>query len=179
MIISTSLKKKKNKPVKKPYKREPPKKPTKTDMKELNELITKEETGINRELCKTYFNFQMPAAILKAVYTTNDKKKNNELVSVIKNRLSNLKNEIKKMSEDEIKIEKPDEIVDTVEKLLEFNRQIHEGQGLKILIPDQMLSRLPITLAKLKAGNNSEKLKYKIRQLLYSSHRSKKLTKTI
>ena len=42
------------------------------------------------------------------------------------------------------------------------------GQGLKILTPSQMLSRLPITLAQLKAGNNSEKLKNEIRQLLYS-----------
>ena len=40
------------------------------------------------------------------------------------------------------------------------------GGGLKILTPDQMLSRLPITLAQLKAGNNSEKLKNEIRQLL-------------
>ena len=38
-----------------------------------------------------------------------------------------------------------------------------------------MLSRLLITLAQLKAGNNSEKLKNEIRQLLYSSYRSKKL----
>ena len=38
-----------------------------------------------------------------------------------------------------------------------------EGKGLKILTPNQMLSRLPITLAQLKAGNNSEKLKNKIR----------------
>ena len=42
-----------------------------------------------------------------------------------------------------------------------------------------MLSRLPITLAQLKAGNNSEKLKNEIRQLLYSLQRSKKLTKEI
>ena len=42
-----------------------------------------------------------------------------------------------------------------------------------------MLSRLPITSAQLKAGNNSEKLKNEIRQLLYSLCRSKKLTKTI
>ena len=42
-----------------------------------------------------------------------------------------------------------------------------------------MLSRLPITLAQLKAGNNSEKLKNKIRQILYSLHRSKKLTKQL
>ena len=52
------------------------------------------------------------------------------------------------------------------------------GQGLKILTPDQMLSRLPITLARLKAGNNSQKLINEIRQLWYSLYRSKKLTKT-
>ena len=42
-----------------------------------------------------------------------------------------------------------------------------------------MLSRLPISLAQLKAGNNSEKLKNEIRQLLYSWYCSKKLSKTI
>ena len=59
-----------------------------------------------------------------------------------------------------------------------FNEQT-EGKGLQILTPKQMLSRLPITLAQLKAGNNSEKLKNEIRQLLYSLHRSKKLTKQL
>ena len=53
------------------------------------------------------------------------------------------------------------------------------GHGLKILTPNQMLNRLPITLAQLKAGNNSEKLKNEIRQLLCSLHRSKKLNKTV
>ena len=42
-----------------------------------------------------------------------------------------------------------------------------------------MLSRLPITSAQLKAGNNSEKLKNEIKQLLYSLYRSKKLTKQL
>ena len=42
-----------------------------------------------------------------------------------------------------------------------------------------MLSRLPITLAQLKAGNNSEKLKNEIKQLLYSLYRSKKFTKQL
>ena len=83
------------------------------------------------------------------------------------------------MSDDEIEIEKPDKIVDIVEVVVVFNRQNQEGQGLKILTPNQMLSRLPISLAKLKAGNNSEKLKNEIRQLLCSLYRSKKLTKTI
>ena len=52
-------------------------------------------------------------------------------------------------------------------------RRNEEGQGLKILTPDQMLIRLPITLAQLKAGNNSEKLKKEIRQLLYFLYCSK------
>ena len=82
------------------------------------------------------------------------------------------------MTEDEIKTEKPNEIVDIVEKILEFNEQ-QEGKGLKILTPSQMLSRLPISLAQLKAGNNSEKLKNEIRQILYSLYRSQKLTKEI
>ena len=47
-----------------------------------------------------------------------------------------------------------------------FNGPPTEGKGLKILTPKQMLRRLPITLAQLKAGNNSEKLKNEIRQLL-------------
>ena len=58
--------------------------------------------------------------------------------------------------------------------ILEFNRQ-KQGQGLKILKPNQILSRLPISLAQLKARNNSEKLKNEIRQLLYSLYRSKHL----
>ena len=50
---------------------------------------------------------------------------------------------------------------------------------LKISTPKQMLSRLPITLALLKVGNNSEKLKDEIRQLFYSFYRSKKLKKQL
>ena len=52
-------------------------------------------------------------------------------------------------------------------------------QGLKVLTPNQMLSRLPITLAQLKPKNISEKLTSKIRQRLYFLYHSKKLTKTI
>ena len=58
-------------------------------------------------------------------------------------------------------------------------RRNQQGQGLKMLTPDQKLSRLTITLAQLKAGNNSQKLINEIRQLLYSLYRSKKLTKKI
>ena len=54
-----------------------------------------------------------------------------------------------------------------------------EGKGLKILTPNQTLSRLPISLARLNTGNNSKKLKNEIRQLLNSLCRSKKLTKQL
>ena len=54
-----------------------------------------------------------------------------------------------------------------------------KGEGLKILNNKQMLNRLPILLAKIKAGNNSIKLKNEARQILYSLHRSKLLTKTV
>ena len=77
------------------------------------------------------------------------------------------------------KIEIPNEIVNIVGEILEFNREEQSGQRSKILTPNQILSRLPITLAQSKAGNNSEKLKNEIRQLLYSWYRSKKLTKQL
>ena len=59
-------------------------------------------------------------------------------------------------------------ILNIVNEILKFNEQIRWGQGLKILTPNQMLSRLPVYLAQLKAGNNSNKLKNETRQLLSS-----------
>ena len=50
-------------------------------------------------------------------------------------------------------------------------RNNQQGQGLKILTPNQMISRLPISLSQLKVRNNSEKLINEIRQLLYSLYR--------
>ena len=78
-----------------------------------------------------------------------------------------------------MKNKQPDKILKIVIDILDFNKQTQIGKLLKRLTPDQMLSRLPITLAQLNAGNNSEKLKNEIRQLLYSLYRSKKLTKQI
>ena len=68
-------------------------------------------------------------------------------------------------------LEKTNKILKLVKKILNFNKKIQSGGGLKILTPNQMLSRLPISLAQLKAGNNSEKLKNEVRKLLYSLHR--------
>ena len=55
----------------------------------------------------------------------------------------------------------------------------HEGKGLKILTPNQMLKRVPIALAQVKAGNNSESLLNEIRQIVYSLYRSKEITKKV
>ena len=81
--------------------------------------------------------------------------------------------------EDDEKLERLDNIVKIVKGILNFNKQNQQGKGLKILTPNQMLRRLPMTLAQLKAGNNSNKLKNEIRQLLYSLYRSKNMTKQV
>ena len=64
-----------------------------------------------------------------------------------------------------------------------MSRNIYEskqkGTELKLLTPNQMLKRLAIALAQIKTGNNSESLLNKIRQILYSLYRSKKITKKV
>ena len=58
--------------------------------------------------------------------------------------------------------------------ILKAERLVKQGTGLKILTPKQMLHRLPITLAQIKAGNNSESLLNEIRLIVYSLYQSKK-----
>ena len=69
------------------------------------EYIENESKEINYELFKKYFNFIVPSALAKKLYKTKDAKENSELVEEIRNRWSNLKDEVKKMSEDEKEIE--------------------------------------------------------------------------
>ena len=148
-------------------------------MSELNRQVVEKSKIINEELLKKYFGFQDLISMQKELYKSKNAGKNNKLANMIKSGLKDLKKDIEQMGDDVNEIEKPDEIVDIVEKILEYNRQNQEGLGLKILTPHQMLSRLPITLAQIKSGNNLEKLKNEIRQLLYSLHRSRNLTKTL
>ena len=54
-----------------------------------------------------------------------------------------------------------------------------KGKRLKILTPKQMIQRLPIALAQVKAGNNSENLLNEIRQIVYSLYQSKEITKKV
>ena len=109
-----------------------------------------------------------------------ESKKNEDKVYSIKEVLNRMKEAIKNVPKDkQFMIKENEKIINIVERTLYFNQQEQQGLGLKILTPDQMLNRLPISLAQLKAGNISEKLKNEIRQLLYSLYRSKKLTKQL
>ena len=117
--------------------------------------------------------------MLKRLKDASDER-NKDMVESINNTLSKIKNIVKIMPKDKVsRVEENKEITDIVERILELNSGNQLGLGLKTLMPNQMLCRLPISLAQLKAGNNSEKLKNEIRQLLYSLYRSKKLTKQL
>ena len=125
-----------------------------------------------------------------------DKEKYVELLNDLKIKQNVLNKQIDKKTG--IERERLVSLVNTVENIfdsLKENKPMHDSEipdldreesaekkewkGLKILTPNQMLSRLPISLAQLKAGNNSEKFKNNIRQLLYSLYTSKKLTKQL
>ena len=108
--------------------------------------------------------------------------------------LNKLHSDIRNMSEDEVENRRLDYLKDLVRKIVNANQQLddipdleteesaaqrQEGQGLKIMTPSQLITRLPVLLAQLKAGNNSNKLKNEIRQIVYSLYRSKNLSKTI
>ena len=97
------------------------------------------------------------------------------------------------MPENKVKNKKLDLLAGLVEKFFDINELLNipdlkseesaterqQGQGLQILTPEQMITRLPDLLAQLKARNNSQKLKNEIRQIVYSLCRSKNLSKTI
>ena len=63
---------------------------------------------------ENYFDFSIPVALVKQLYETKNKNKNDKLAEYIKNRWRNLKDEIKKMSEDGKEIEQPDKILKIV-----------------------------------------------------------------
>ena len=145
---------------------------TKLRRRRLDEIERKEQK-INNELFKESFtDYQSPSNMYKKLSKTKDVV-SEVRVEVIKV-LSKLQGIIHYVTKDNaFKTEDNKEIIDTVEWILYFNQLNQSGQGLKILTPKQMLSRLPISLAQLKARNNSEKLKNEIRQLFYSLYRSK------
>ena len=131
-------------------------------------------------MLKEYFTiYQNPSDMYKKLRMT-ESTRNEDRVYLIKEMLNKMKKIIKNVLEDrKFMFEENKKIIDIVERILYFNQLEQSGKGLKILTPNQRLSRLPISLAQSKVGNNSEKLKNEIRQILYSLYRSKKLTKQL
>ena len=120
-------------------------------------------------IVKKYFtNYQSPSDMYKKLGKAEGKKNEDQLYAIIKV-LDKMKKIIEKVPKNKkSKIGKNEKLIDIVDNILYFNQS---RQGLKILTPNQMLNRLPISLAELNAGNNSEKRKNEIRQLLYSLYR--------
>ena len=117
------------------------------DYKKLNRLIDTKTRNINDELLRKYFLVQDHGSLLeKLLRLRNNPERNKIQVDLINSGLKNLKKEIRDMSKEEIKIGNPNETVNLVEKILAFNRQ-QQGQILKILTNNQMLSGLPLSLA--------------------------------
>ena len=113
-------------------------------------------------------------------YAKQKVKKNEDQVYLIKQVLNRMKEAIRNVSEDrKSMIEEKKRIINIVKRVLYFNQIEQQGLGLKMLTLNQMFSRLPISLAQLKAGSNYEKIKNEIRQILYSSYRPKNLIKQL
>ena len=141
---------------------------------DLDELLLDTEKYLDPDLIKKFFFFNSSYGKIE--------------VALTKNKLKDLKTDIKYMPENEVRNKKLDLLAGLIENVLDINgllnipdlgseesaAQRQQGQGLKILTPQQMITRLPILLAQLKAGNNL-KLKNEIRQLLYDLCRSKNL----
>ena len=142
--------------------------------------IKQEQKNIDTSLFKEVFGYDTPDKMLQTLHNLKKVESYNQEAIFIQNNVIDSGNRIKKTSEGAEKNEKK-KILKIASKILDsgLNEQKQRGQGIKILTPNQMLRRLPISLAQLKAWNNSEKLKNEIMQLLYSLYRSKKLTESI
>ena len=131
-------------------------------------------------LFKEHFNYESPDKMLKYLHGLEGIDDYNKAKSLIDKSFINFGDKVRSMPKGNKKDNRI-KALDIVNDILNFTSAERKigGEGLKILTPHQMLSRLSITLAQLKAVNNSEKLKNETRQLLYSLHRSKKLTRQL
>ena len=136
-----------------------------------------------------YFHKRSLLGLLKYLKTSKNVVYGSSKQLLVETNLEDLKYDIKNMSDDEVWDKKLDLLVGLVQKILNATKEVNEmpstdqqhGQGLKILAPKQLLTRLlnytllDYLLAQIKAGNNSEKLKNEIRQVVYSLLKSKNI----
>ena len=140
--------------------------------RQRSDEVAKKEKMIDPNLFREYFEYLSPSVMYKSLNKTTGSEESKAQVNAIKDRLANLMEAFKSSPTSNAKrIRNRNHMLEIVEHILEFNQLNQSGQGLKILTSNQMLHRLPISLAQLNAGSNSEKLKNEIRQLLYSLYR--------
>ena len=130
--------------------------------------IKEEQKNIDINLFKNVFNYESSDKMLKYLHNLKITDDHNKAGSLIDESFINFVEEVRyKLKGD--KKDKGSIILNIVNDILNFtSKEQKPGKGLKISTPNQMLCRLSVTLAQLKAGNNTEKLKNEIRQLLYS-----------
>ena len=90
-----------------------------------------------------YFDYSNPDIVFKRLRDSTDEK-NKNMGELINQKLTKLKRIVRNLPENDNRVEENKKIIDIVEKILELNKEKHSGEGLKILTPNQMLSRLPI-----------------------------------
>ena len=131
--------------------------------------------NINEEIFKSSIKYQNPLPLIKDLFKA-EKNKNDKVKYQIITEL------IKLMEDIDIKEipgnKNPKKVVNIIGKILDFNEQ-QKGKEIKILTSIQILKRLPIALAKVKASNTSENLLSEIRQTIYSLYQEKEVTKKV
>ena len=117
--------------------------------------LKEEQRNIDMSLFEEVFGYGTPDKILRTLHSLKRIDSYNQKALPIEDIIVRFGDKVIKMSEGAEKI-KGKKILKIVNKILDFNlnERNQRGQGLKILTPNQMLSRLPISLAQLKAGNN-------------------------
>ena len=140
-----------------------------SEQKEFNDFlqwIKERQKNIDMNLFKKEFDYETPEKMLEYLHSLETTDDYNQGTSLIEESFTDFKNMVEDMSESDEK-NMGIKIFKIVDKILEFasKERKQKEEGLKILTPNEMLRRLPISLAQLKAGNNSEKLKNEIRQL--------------
>ena len=141
---------------------------------DLDELLLDTDKYLDPDLIEKYFFNKSLKKLFEFLKHKKGALYKKTKITLIKSRLRDLKNDIKNMSENEVKSRNLDLLAGLVEKILDTNKPLNmpeleteesaekrrnqQGQGSKILTPQQMLCRLPISLAQLKAENNSRKL---------------------
>ena len=141
----------------------------------MSQIIDK-QTNIDINLFEEVFGYDTPEKILQTLRSLKRGDSDNQEAFLIEDSVVRFGDRVKRMPNGAEK-NKGKKILKIISKIPDFNLNEQKQRRQGLVTPSQMRSRLPISLAQLKAENNSKKLKNDIRQLLYSLCRSKYLEK--